>query len=174
MPGDVTLLVAGLLASRGVLSLPWLILLASLGAVAGDNTGYLIGRYGSLKFIRRFGRYFFFKETYLEKAQRYFYAHGGKTIFVGRFATGIKSFIPVAAGISRMPYGLFLFYNVIASVINVVLILLLGYFFGQSWQLVNEYIGVAGSVILVLIIIVAAIAWYIHRRRQQGDGGSGT
>ncbi len=47
-----------------------------------------------------------------------------------------------------MPYGFFLLYNVIASVINVVLLLVLGYFFGQSWQLINGHMGVAGSVLL--------------------------
>ncbi|MHB1412947.1 MAG: DedA family protein [Thermoleophilia bacterium] len=72
VPGEVTLLLAGLLASQGYFDLSALIALASAGAILGDSTGYAIGRYGGIKFLRRFGRFFFFRESYLETAERYF------------------------------------------------------------------------------------------------------
>ncbi|MEK6536024.1 MAG: DedA family protein [Actinomycetota bacterium] len=167
MPGDITLLVAGLLASQGTLKLGWLILIASIGAICGDSAGYFIGRYGGLKFIRRFGRYFFFKESHLEKTQRYFDAHGGKTILFGRFVAVVKSLGPVAAGIGRMPYGTFLFYNVIGSILSVTLYLTLGYFFGASWKAISTWAGRGGAIVFGLIVVIAVTVWFLRRRRKQ-------
>lgn len=167
MPGDITLLVAGLLANQGTLKLGWLILIASIGAICGDSAGYFIGRYGGLKFIRRFGRYFFFKESHLEKTQRYFDAHGGKTILFGRFVAVVKSLGPVAAGIGRMPYGTFLFYNVIGSILSVSLYLTLGYFFGASWKAISTWAGRGGAIAFGLIFVIAATVWLVRRRRKQ-------
>lgn len=166
MPGDVTLLVAGLLASQGRLTLWLLILVASIGAILGDSTGYFIGRYGGIRFIRRFGRYFFFKESHLEKTQRYFDTHGGKTILFGRFVAVIKSLGPVAAGIGRMPYPTFLFYNVIGSILSVALYLTLGYFFGESWELISDWIGRGGAIAFGVIAVVAVVVWFVRRRRR--------
>lgn len=172
MPGDVTLLVAGLLAAQGTLDLWWLILIASIGAICGDSTGYFIGRYGGLKFIRRFGRYFFFKESHLEKTQRYFDTHGGKTILFGRFVAVVKSLGPVAAGIGRMPYGTFLFYNVIGSILSVALYLTLGYFFGASWKLISKWAGWGGAAAFgLIVVIVVALLFARHRRRLKNGGG---
>ncbi|MHB0867780.1 MAG: DedA family protein [Thermoleophilia bacterium] len=166
MPGDITLLVAGLLAHQGTLNLWWLILVASIGAICGDSCGYFIGRYGGLKFIRRFGRYFFFKESHLEKTQRYFDKHGGKTILFGRFVAVIKSLGPVAAGIGRMPYGTFLTYNVIGSILSVTLYLTLGYFFGASWQLISKWMGRGGGIAFGVLVTSVAVVVIVRRRRQ--------
>lgn len=159
MPGDVTLLVAGLLASEGTLNLGYLIGVAAGGAILGDSAGYFIGRYGGLKFLRRYGRYFFFRESYLEKAQGYFNTHGGKTILFGRFVMVVKSLTPVAAGISRMPYGIFLVYNVIGSVLSVSVVLTLGYFFGESWKLISRWLGWGGAAAFALVIIAVLALW---------------
>lgn len=166
MPGDITLLVAGLLASQGTLNLWWLILVASIGAICGDSCGYFIGRFGGLKFIRRFGRYFFFKEAHLQKTQRYFDNHGGKTILFGRFVAVIKSVGPVAAGIGRMPYGTFLIYNVIGSILSVALYLTLGYFFGASWQLIGKWTGRGGAVAFGILVVSLAVVLIVRRRRR--------
>ncbi len=174
MPGDVTLLVAGMLASHGTLNLWLLAVIGSFGAIFGDSAGYAIGRFGGIKVVRRIGHYFRVRDSHLEKAQKYFDKHGGKTIFVGRFATGIKSFIPVAAGISRMNYGTFLLYNFVASILNVTLLLVLGYFFGESWQRINEWLGWAGSILLGIIIVAAAVFWYMRRRRREMSGEEDT
>ncbi|MHB8923501.1 MAG: DedA family protein, partial [Thermoleophilia bacterium] len=132
----------------------------------GDSCGYFIGRYGGLKFIRRFGRYFFFKESHLEKTQRYFDKHGGKTILFGRFVAVIKSLGPVAAGIGRMPYGTFLTYNVIGSILSVTLYLTLGYFFGASWQLISKWMGRGGGIAFGVLVTSVAVVVIVRRRRQ--------
>ena len=167
-PGEVTLLIAGLLASQGAFSLSALIAVSSAGAILGDTSGYAIGRFGGTRFLRRFGRHFFFREAYLEAAERYFRRHGGKTILFGRFVGVLRSFAPVAAGISRMPYRTFLFYNVIGGIGSVTVILLLGYFFGQSWELIDRWLGWGGGIAFSLAVAAAAIYIFIRGRRR-GD-----
>ena len=168
VPGEVTLLIAGLLVSRGLFNLPALIVVAAIGAILGDSAGYFIGRYGGLRFIRRYGRYFFFKEEYLEITQKYFLRHGGKTILFGRFIGVLRSLAPVVAGISRMPYGSFLLYNITGGILSVTLIVLLGYFFGESWQLINKWMGWGGAIVFATVV-VAAIALQIFRRWRRSQ-----
>ncbi|MDO8736678.1 MAG: DedA family protein [Thermoleophilia bacterium] len=167
MPGDVTLLVAGLISSQGNLNLGLLIAIASVGAICGDSIGYLIGRYGGLTFIRRYGRYFFFKESHLEKTQHYFDVHGGKTILFGRFVAVIKSVGPVAAGIGRMRYATFLAYNVVGSILSVTLYLVIGYFFGASWKAISTWAGRGAAIAFGFVVIAGAIAIVARRRRKQ-------
>lgn len=170
VPGEVTLLIAGLLASQGMLELWGLMIAASIGAVLGDSAGYWIGRSGGVKVLRRYGKYFFFKEKYLDTTESYFKAHGGKTVLFGRFVGVVRAFGPVVAGISRMPYGRFLAYDVIGAILSVTLILVLGYFFGESWSLVSDLLGWGGAVAFGLIVVVAAgiALWRRWRRSEEG------
>ncbi|MBE0428724.1 MAG: DedA family protein [Thermoleophilia bacterium] len=166
MPGDITLLVAGLLASQGRLNLWLLIVIASIAAIAGDSVGYAIGRYGGIKFIRRFGRYFFFRESHLRKTQKYFDIHGGKTVFFGRFIAVIKALGPVAAGIGHMPYPTFLFYNAFGGILSVSFFLTLGYFFGASWRVISDWAGRGGGAAFTLLVVIAFVVWFVRRRRR--------
>ena len=166
VPGEVTLLIAGLLASQGVFNLYILTAVAAVAAILGDTTGYAIGRYGGLRFLRRYGRYFFIKEHHLELARSYFKKHGGKTILLGRFVGILRSLAPVMAGISNMPYRSFAVYNVIGGIVSVTALLLLGYFFGESWKLIDKLLGWGGVVAFILVLTVVA-AWLLIRRHKR-------
>lgn len=166
-PGEVTLLIAGLLASQGIVHIWGLIIAGSLGAIIGDNTGYWIGRLGGLPLLRRFGKYFFFKEKHLGATQKYFQSHGGKTLVFGRFISVIKVFIPISAGISHMPYGRFLAYELAGAILSVTTVLALGFFFGESWRLVKDLLGWGGAVAFGLIVAGAAAAYFYRRWRRK-------
>lgn len=167
VPGEVTLLIAGWFASRGILQMPWLLAAAWLGAILGDSAGYAIGRYGGVRFLRRFGRYFFFRERYLETSYRYFRDHGGKTVIFGRFVGIIRAFGPVVAGISRMPYGRFLAYDIVGAVLSSTLVLSLGYFFGESYKVISRWLGWGGVVIFTVIVAAVIVVKVIRKRRRQ-------
>lgn len=169
VPGEVTLLIAGWFASRDVLDMPWLLAAAWLGAVLGDSTGYAIGRFGGVKFLRRFGRYFFFRERYLEASYRYFRSHGGKTVIFGRFVGIVRAFGPVVAGISHMPYGRFLAYDIVGALLSSALLLSLGYFFGESWDVIGKWLGWGGLAVFVFIIALVIAVRYIRKRRRAED-----
>lgn len=170
VPGEVTLLIAGLLASQGILHLWGLAIAASVGAILGDSAGYWIGRYGGLKVLRRYGKYFFFKEKYLETTQQYFETHGGKTVLFGRFVGVVRAFGPMVAGISRMPYGKFLAYDIVGAILSTTLVLVLGFFFGESWRLISDLLGWGGAVAFG-VIVAAAVGLALYRRRRRNRAG---
>jgi len=157
LPGDTLLVSAGLLAARGQLHLALVLLAMIAGAVLGDATGYLIGAQAGKRLFQRDDS-FWFRREHLEKAQRYYQRHGGKTIVIARFMPIIRTFAPFVAGIGSMTYPRFLAYNVIGGIAWIGLFVCGGYFFGNIPVVKNNL-----SVVIVLIVAVsmlpATIAW---------------
>jgi membrane protein DedA with SNARE-associated domain/membrane-associated phospholipid phosphatase len=171
VPGETILLAAGFFASHGQFSLPLVILIAAAGAVVGDNLGYLAGRRLGRPFIERYGRYFWLTPGRIEASERFFERHGNKTILIARFISGLRVFAAFFAGISRMPWRTFLIYNASGALLWATAISSLGYFFGNSWQLLEKWVGRAGLFIAGIIIACAAIL-ILARWRQQIETGA--
>lgn len=163
-PGEAIIVLCGFYAYRGVLD-PWAVgVIAILGAICGDQVGYLIGRTFGYGVVGRFGRYFFFDEKRLRMTQRFYESHGGKTVFFGRFMSLLRSFGPVVAGISHMPYSRFLPWSVLSCILWGAAFTLIGYFFGASWNIIERYMGWGGAIAFVLGI--ALVLWVLHRKRE--------
>lgn len=163
-PGEAIIVLCGFYAYRGVLD-PWAVGgIAILGAICGDQVGYLIGRTFGYGVVGRFGRYFFFDEKRLRMTQRFYESHGGKTVFFGRFMSLLRSFGPVVAGISHMPYSRFLPWSVLSCILWGAAFTLIGYFFGASWNIIERYMGWGGAIAFVLGI--ALVLWVLHRKRE--------
>ena len=167
VPGETVVVIAGLAAATGSLRLDAVIGVASTGAVLGDTVGYFIGCHFGEAFFARYGRYLFFKPRYLRQSQRFFAAHGGKTVFFGRFVGYLRAFAPVVAGISRMPYHWFLLANVSGAIAWATAFTLIGYFVGGNWQTVERYLGRAGTVAFGLAVIGALAYLQVSRDRRQ-------
>lgn len=172
--GDIVLFAGGFFAYNGQAALPLVMLGGFLGALVSDNSVYWIGRVGGRPLIGRILKirllHFLINEKSLEKVERYFDSHGGKTVFVGRFGPGLRSMTPLFAGVTRMRYYRFIPYNVAAGLVWAVVYSLIGYVFGQYW---NELLAVAKSfgfsvVALVVLVIVA----FVLRRRYRRKKGS--
>jgi len=136
--------------------------------VAGDTVGYSLGRVFGRGYFERHGRLFLIKASHLKKADDYFQRHGGKTIFFGRFIGFFRAMAPFAAGISRMPYGRFLAFNVSGGVLWATTFTLLGYFFGRSWQAIEHWVGRAGIFVFFLLCLFIGLG-YLYKtllRRQ--------
>jgi membrane-associated protein len=157
------LFAGGLFANGGQLALPLVMLSGFVGAFISDNSVYWIGRIGGRPMIYRILKmrflHFLINEKSLDRAERYFETHGGKTVFVGRFGPGLRSMTPLFAGVSRMKYVRFLPYNLSAAVVWAVAYSLVGYVFGQYW---DELLTVAkslgyGVVVLVALALLASL-----------------
>jgi membrane-associated protein len=127
LPGDSLLVTAGLVASGSAWPLPLLLGTLSLSAIVGDSVGYMIGfKTGPKIFCRE--KSLFFNKDHLLKAQAFYERHGGKTIILARFMPILRTFAPVVAGVGRMEYPRFLFYNIFGGIGWVCSMVLCGYF----------------------------------------------
>jgi membrane protein DedA with SNARE-associated domain/membrane-associated phospholipid phosphatase len=170
VPGESVVVMAGLLAARGVLELGDVIWAASLGAIMGDTVGYFVGHRFGEGFFLKYGHYFLFKKEYLDEAKGFFDKHGGKTVFLGRFMAWLRAFAPVVAGISKMPYQRFLLFNVAGGIAWATIFSLLGYFVGNSWGIIQVYLGRIG----ILAFIGGGVTLYLYllfskKRRLIGE-----
>jgi membrane protein DedA with SNARE-associated domain len=170
--GDIVLFAGGFFANNGQAALPLVMLSGFAGALVSDNSVYWIGRIGGRPLIDRILKIrllqFLINEKSLEKVERYFESHGGKTVFVGRFGPGLRSMTPLFAGVTRMQYLRFVPYNVAAALVWAVVYSLIGYVFGQYW---GELLAVAKSfgfsvMALVVLVIVAFVLRRGYRRKK--------
>jgi undecaprenyl-diphosphatase len=153
IPGETIVVLAGFLSAHGYLDLAGSMAMIALGAVLGDSVGYALGKAVGKEYFTRHERLLLFRKRYLDKAQGYFDKHGGMTVFWARFIHLLRATMPFAAGLSSMPYRRFLFFNITGGVTWAVLFTLVGYFFGQSWQLIEKLSGRAGVFILFLALV---------------------
>ncbi len=169
--GDIVLLAGGLFSNGGQLALPLVMLSGFAGALISDNSVYWIGRIGGRPLIYRIHKMrflsFLINERNLARVERYFEAHGGKTVFVGRFGPGLRSMTPLFAGVTRMKYYRFLPYNVAAGIVWAVAYSLVGYVFGQYW---DELLTVARSLGYGVVVLagLALLAYFLRRRWLRG------
>jgi membrane protein DedA with SNARE-associated domain/membrane-associated phospholipid phosphatase len=155
LPGATTLVTAAAFAVTGHLSIYWVVATAAVAAILGDNGGYWIGREGGLRFVRRYGRMLHVRETEIDRAHAFFARHGAKTVFFGRFIALLRTWAAVLAGVSSMPYGVFMVYNALGGSVWAVLFGTLGYLFGQNLPQLEHCVGRA-SLVLVLVVALAA------------------
>ena len=165
VPGETVLLAAGFLARQHALRLPLVIACAAIAAICGDNFGYWIGRRGGRRFVERRGKYIGLTPARLASAEQYFREHGPRTIFFARFISGLRVVAALSAGVTRVRWGAFLFYNAAGAICWAAVIGTLGYLFGQSWRLLERWLGRGG---LLLVALVAAAVLFALLRRYRG------
>lgn len=162
MPGEAVLLAAAVLAGRGYLNIYIVFFVAAAAAIMGNIGGYLIGYFGGRKLLVKYGRKYFGGQS-LEKSEQYFKEHGPKTVFVGRFAAGIRVFVAALAGTSKMDFILFLYYTVSSVFIWTLAVCLLGYFFGSRYLFLLFIIRRFSLVLLIFIIIIVGLYFFWRR-----------
>jgi len=162
LPGDSLIFAAATFAATGVLN-PWVIfILMTIAAFAGDTANYWIGHAIGAKAYT--GEVKWIKQEYMQRTRAFFEKHGGKTIFLARFVPIIRTFTPFVAGVSKMPYGYFLTWNLVGGVSWVATFTMLGYFFGNIpfVQANFELVIVA----IILISLVPAVIEAVKARRE--------
>lgn len=161
-PGETILVAAAIYAGAGHLSIVGVMLAAALGAIIGDNIGFLVGRYGGFQLLHRFGKYLKIYPRHLKHAEHFFQKHGGKTVFWGRFVSLLRMWAAFLAGANRMDWRRFLLYNAAGGIIWAVFYSLLGYLLGRHLRLLSlilHAIGYFGFIILFVVIAIVGLAW---------------
>ena len=163
LPGDSLLFAAGTFSALGLLEPFLLFVLLSTAAILGDAVNYSIGRaIGSRVFENN---YRLLNRAHLEKTQRFYEKHGGKTIVLARFAPIVRTFAPFIAGIGTMKYSLFAFYNIIGAVIWTSLFIFGGYFFGNIPVVKHNFeLVIMGIIVLSILPMVIE---YVRERKSK-------
>lgn len=168
-PGEIAVLLGGVLAFEHRISLPAALVAAVLGAVLGDSVGYEIGkRWGRAVLGKTVGHVV--KREHLERAEHYLATKGGKAVFFGRFSAALRVLIPGLAGMSGLEYRSFLAYNAAGGVIWACGFVVLGYAAGGSWRSVEHVAKraslVLGIVAVLVVAVVLAARWARHHQDE--------
>lgn len=155
-PGDSLLFTAGFLASKGFLDINILIAGCFIAAVLGDSIGYYIGAKLGPKIFSKENSIFFHKK-HLERAQKFYDKHGGKTIILARFIPVIRAFAPVVAGAGKMDYKRFITFNLVGGVLWAIGVTLAGYYLGSLIPDVDKYL-----LPIIGLIIIASVLPALH------------
>lgn len=170
MPGESLVLVSGFLAAQGVFDLDAIIVTIAVAAVAGDSVGYEFGRQLGRAWLQRHGARFGVRESHLEKIDGFLRQHGGKSVFFSHFMHFLRALMPFMAGAARMAYPRFFVFNALGCALWAGGFALLGYFFGQSWQLFEKWLGRAGAVfggVFVLVLVLARLwSWLVQHELE--------
>ena len=161
LPGDSLIFIAGTYAANKALNLFILFLIFTFAAILGDTLNYWIGSYFGEKV---FSRSRFFKQEYLDKTKEFYNKHGGKTIIMARFIPIVRTFAPFVAGIGKMNYYKFLFYNIIGGLLWILVFLFGGYYFGRI-PLIKENLTIVTYIIIVLSIL--PLVWHLIKRKNK-------
>jgi membrane-associated protein len=152
LPGDSLLVTAGLYAAKGDLNIWVLHVLLAPMAIAGDAVSYSIGLRGGARLFQNPNARFL-KPRYLEAARAFYDKHGGKAIVLARFMPLARTFVPVVAGMSKMPYRRFAAFNIIGGIGWISSMTLLGFFLGKSVPNIGNHIEK-----LIVLVVLASIA----------------
>lgn len=167
LPGDSLLFATGALAALPDATIdPWLMAATLIvAAILGDAVNYAIGfRLGPKVFKDEGAR--FLKKKHLERTQAFYEKHGGKTIILARFMPIIRTFAPFVAGIGRMPYSRFVWFNVAGAILWVPPFLFAGYVVGNRPEVKSNF-----HIIIVLIVLLSVLPGVIEylRSRKASD-----
>jgi membrane-associated protein len=163
LPGDSLLITAGVFAAGGLLDIRLLVPALILAAVAGNATGYAIGKHTGKALYNRPDS-LLFKREHLRMTHEYYEKHGALTIVLAQFIPILRTFAPVVAGVGEMGYVKFATYNVVGAICWVASMTLAGYALGNLVPDIEKKIHYVVAVVIAVSLIPPGIAWLRRKR----------
>lgn len=168
IPGEVGVILGGVLANQGKLPLAAVLAAGIAGAIIGDSIGYLVGeRYGERLLGRLPDR--LVKPEHITRTEQTIERLGGKAVFVGRFTAALRALVPGIAGMSGMTYRTFLPWNVLGGASWAAGFVVLGYLAGSQYQRIEHYANYLG---VGLLVVIVGFLFVRHRRAQEPSSSS--
>ena len=163
VPGETALFTAGIVASSGHLSIEIVIVVAAAAAILGDNVGFAIGRRYGRRVLLAPGPLEGHRRRVIELGEPFFDRHGPKAVFLGRWVAGLRITSAWLAGINRMRWPTFLFWNALGGICWAISIALAAYFLGRGAERIVNLAGLGGAIVVVVALIVVLVV--VRRRR---------
>ena len=163
LPGDSLLFTAGLLASQHYLNLVGLITISVIGAVLGNNAGYYTGKIVGPALFNKAGSVWFSKRR-VDEAHAFFSRQGGKALVLARFIPAVRTFVPIIAGVAKMPYRNFFAFNALGGLLWGISLPLLGYYLGKSVPNIDKYLLPIISAIVIISALPILLSYLRHQK----------
>ncbi|CAL9431527.1 DedA family protein [Streptomyces sp. enrichment culture] len=168
LPSEIILPLTGFAAGQGVISLAAALFWTTLGSVVGAAALYWIGAlFGRRRMYAIWARLPLVKTADLERTEQWFARHGTKAVLLGRMVPIFRSLISVPAGLERMPMPVFLALTAVGSLVWNAVLVMAGYWLGDQWETVGDYVGVVSKGVLVLVV-AALVLYLVVRLRSNG------
>jgi len=165
VPGETMLIAASLYAGAGHLNVFVVGIVAFFAAVAGDNVGYVIGRFGGRELVERYGKFVLLTGERLERAEKFFDRYGGRIVVIARFVEGLRQLNGIIAGVAGMHWARFVLFNALGAAIWVAFWTTLGYIAGDPFGPVTRdftYFAIGAGAIAAGFVI-----YHLMRRRRR-------
>lgn len=163
--GGLAMLAGGFLASLGYFNLGGVIFAMFLGDILSDMMWYAIGYYGGNRILRKISKIFNISEKTLEKVKSKLEKNAGKILITVKLTTGLCLATMITSGTIRLRLKKFLFFDGIGSVLWSAMVVMLGYFFGESYEYLNKVIK-WGGIIIAFVLAAVIIGYYFFNKRQ--------
>lgn len=167
LPGDTLVIAAGVYAKQGKLSIASVLLVSAIAAIAGDSLAYFIGRkLGPHVFNKKDS--VIFRPDHIARSQHFYDKYGPKLLLVAHFMPVVRTFTPLLAGVSEMPYKRFITYDAIGDIFWAISVGLLGYYVGSRIPNIDSYIllGLGFAIIATLLPTIYQFG-KIHLRKRR-------
>lgn len=166
VPGDLVVVVGGVLAARGLLAVPEALACILAGVVVGLVGSYVIGARGGIPLLARWGRKLGLTQARIDAVELYFRRHGAKTVFLSVFVAGIKNLVPAVAGASKMSFVRFLSYAAAGCAIRAAAEVAIGYAVGANIDRAMGLVRVLNywAIAIIAVVVVALLALRASRR----------
>ena len=171
--GETIMIAAGFLASLPNLNfnLGLVMLFGAIGTITADSFWYLVGHSGKKgsRFLEKYEKFALLKPKFLDKIKDHFNNHEGKTVFFSKFIYGTRTIVLITAGAAGMKYSKFLFYNFLSIIFWAVGMAFVGYFLGEGFLQIKDYVKGAEYILLgiVVLFIVIRIAYAFYKKQKQ-------
>ncbi len=167
IPGETAAILGGVAASLGHAPLAAVIAVVIGAAIVGDSVGYEVGRQVGPRILRL--RILDRRRRRLDDAQDFLARRGGAAVFLGRWVAFFRAVMPALAGTARMPYPKFLAFNAAGGIVWGTVVVLVGYFAGQSYAKVEATLGRDAALVVAGMALIALLVWQIRKHRAETD-----
>lgn len=160
--GPIITVIGGFLSSLGYLNVFIVYGVVIVGDLIGDSLYYAIGRWGRGGFIKRWGKYIGLNEKRTEHLEKHFENHSGKTLIIGKLTHAVGVVALFAAGVAKMPFWEFIWYNFIASIPKSLIFIIIGFYFGKAYSRISQYLNYV-AIATITIVVFLVVGYLIVR-----------
>jgi len=169
-PSEIVISPAAFLAAQGEMNIYLIVIFGILGSLVGASVNYFLARWLGRPIVyalveKKWAKWFLLSTPKLEKAEKQFREYGGISTFLGRLVPAVRQLISIPAGFAKMNFWKFLFYTFLGSSFWVVVLALLGYFFGANEAVLKNYYSEI-SLGLIVIVLLVVFFFLLNKRRK--------